>query len=135
MVISLILEMVLTLLFQNSSLGTILDQTIVAFSSHGWAQTAGDVFTLTYYDIMGRVEKSSNPYRNVELEQDPCATEGLHWTTPEYDELSRTKKVTSADATIVQITHALSLTAPVGIKKTITDLIRIPVGTPLSRFP
>ena len=72
----------------------------------------GSIFTETEYDIMGRVKKTSNPYRAADVKQ---------WTTPEYDDLSRTKKVTSPDSDDVQIVYGLSTTSVIGTTKTITD--------------
>jgi Domain of unknown function (DUF6443) len=40
----------------------------------------GDVFTETKYDNLGRVEKTSNPYRDGET---------VYWSKPRYDELNR----------------------------------------------
>lgn len=74
--------------------------------------SGGDVFAKTEYDIMGRVKRSTNPYRTGEAEL---------WSTPEYDDLSRTKKVISPDANNVQITYGLSTTGIIGTTKTITD--------------
>lgn len=72
----------------------------------------GNIFTKTEYDIMGRVKRSTNPYRTGEADL---------WSTPEYDDLSRLKKVTSADATNVQFVYGLSTTGVIRTTKTITD--------------
>ena len=72
----------------------------------------GSVFTETEYDLLGRVKRSTNPFRSSEPKQ---------WTTPEYDDLSRTKKVISPDTDDVQITYALSTSGVIGPTKTIID--------------
>ena len=84
------------------------------------ADTQGDIYTLTCYDIIGRVQKTTNPFRNLTTES--CSTTtGLKWTAPQYDDLSRTTKVTAPDTTDVQITYGLSTTGMIGTTKTITD--------------
>jgi YD repeat-containing protein len=72
----------------------------------------GDVFTETEYDSMGRVKRSTNPYRANETKQ---------WTTPTYDDLGRTLNVTSPDSSAVYIAYGLSTSAPIGTTKTVTD--------------
>lgn len=72
----------------------------------------GNVLTETEYDTMGRVKRSTNPFKTGEAKQ---------WTTPEYDDLSRTKKVISPDTDDVQITYGISATGVIGTTKTITD--------------
>lgn len=72
----------------------------------------GNVFSETEYDTMGRVKRSTNPYKSGETKQ---------WTTPEYDDLSRTKKVISPDADDVQIAYGLSTTGVIGTTKSVTD--------------
>ncbi|HUR98219.1 MAG TPA: RHS repeat-associated core domain-containing protein [Pyrinomonadaceae bacterium] len=75
-------------------------------------ETNGNVFTETEYDQLGRVKRSTNPFRSGETKQ---------WTTPEYDDLSRTKKVISPDTDDVQITYGLSTAGVIGQTKTIVD--------------
>jgi RHS repeat-associated protein len=76
----------------------------------------GDIFSETEYDDMGRVKRSTNPYRTGETKR---------WTTPTYDDLSRTTKVTTPDPTstptTVQVSYGLSISGIVGTTKTITD--------------
>ncbi|MEO8649244.1 MAG: RHS repeat-associated core domain-containing protein [Acidobacteriota bacterium] len=72
----------------------------------------GNIFAKTEYDVMGRVKRSSNPFKSGETEL---------WTTPEYDDLSRTMKVTSPDTNDVQISYGLSTSGIIGTTKTITD--------------
>jgi RHS repeat-associated protein len=74
--------------------------------------TSGTVFTETEYDSMGRVKRSTNPYKTGDAKQ---------WTTPEYDDISRTKKVVSPDSNDVQISYGLSTIGVIGITKTIVD--------------
>jgi RHS repeat-associated protein len=84
------------------------------------AGTAGDIHSLTCYDSMGRVSKSTNPFNNYST-QTCSTTSGLEWTTPEYDDLSRTTKVTAPDTREVQISYGLSTSGVIGTTKTITD--------------
>lgn len=72
----------------------------------------GDVFTETEYDSMGRVKRSTNPYRSGETK---------YWTTPTYDELGRTTLVTFPDSSTVQTSFGLSTSSNVGLTKTVTD--------------
>jgi YD repeat-containing protein len=78
----------------------------------------GDIFTITCFDEMGRVEKSSNPFRNI---SNAGCTSSLEWTTPLYDDLSRTKKVTSPDSNDVEVVYGLSTTGIIGTTKTVID--------------
>lgn len=80
----------------------------------------GNIGTKTEYDLMGRVLRSTNPYR-LDASDNPAQGETLQWTTPEYDDLSRTKKVISPDTDDVQIAYGLSTTGVIGTTKTITD--------------
>lgn len=75
-------------------------------------ETTGDVFTEVEFDQMGRVKRSANPYKEGETKK---------WTTPEYDDLSRTKRVISPDSNEVQFTYGISISGVVGITKTATD--------------
>ncbi len=76
----------------------------------------GDIFTDTEFDDMGRVKRSTNPYRTGETPR---------WTSPTYDDLSRTTKITLPDPTstptTVQVTYGLSTSGVLGTTKTITD--------------
>jgi RHS repeat-associated protein len=72
----------------------------------------GDVFSETEYDNMGRVKRTTNPYRTGETKQ---------WTTPTYDELGRTTVITSPDSSTIQTAFGLSASSPVGLTKTVTD--------------
>ena len=88
----------------------------------------GDSYTFTCYDTMGRVSKSSSPFRGYSS-QDYCnSSNTLQWTVPEYDDLSRTKKITlpvpspSGTPGNVIVTYGISTTTgSVGTTKTITD--------------
>jgi len=86
----------------------------------------GDSFTITCYDIMGRVSKTSSPFRNYSSQS--CSSNTLQWTVPEYDDLSRTKKITmpvpspAGTPGEVVISYGLSTeTGVVGTTKIITD--------------
>jgi YD repeat-containing protein len=59
----------------------------------------GDVFAETQYDVMSRVWKVSNPYRNGDV---------LKWTETTYDDLGRVKKVKTPDDAEVETTFSLS---------------------------
>ena len=86
----------------------------------------GDSYTITCYDIMGRVSKTSSPFRNYTSQT--CSSSSLQWTIPEYDDLSRTKKIImpvpspSGTPGEVVITYGISTeTGAVGTTKIITD--------------
>ncbi len=82
--------------------------------------TNGDVFTLTCYDSMGRVSKSSNPFRGVS--GPGCSsTTGVDWTTPAYDELGRTTSTTTPDSAVVSFAYGISSSSPIGSTKIVTD--------------
>jgi RHS repeat-associated protein len=72
----------------------------------------GDVFVETEYDVMGRVKKTSNPYKTGDTKK---------WTTPEYDDLSRTKKVIAPDSNEVNFVFGISTSGVIGLTKTATD--------------
>jgi RHS repeat-associated protein len=72
------------------------------------------VFTETKYDNLGRVEKTSNPYRAGET--------NIFWTTPTYDELNRTKFVTTPDGAKVETQYSLATTGnQIGTVVTVID--------------
>ncbi len=74
----------------------------------------GDVFTETKYDNLGRVEKTSNPYRAGET--------NILWTIPTYDELNRTKFVTTPDGAKVETQYSLATTGnQIGTVETVID--------------
>jgi RHS repeat-associated protein len=73
----------------------------------------GNVFTESEFDQMGRVKRSTNPYK---------ATETKIWTTPEYDNLGRVITITSPDGAITQSSFGISTAAGfIGATKQITD--------------
>jgi RHS repeat-associated protein len=72
----------------------------------------GDVFTETEFDVMGRVKRSTNPYRSGEAKQ---------WTTPQYDDLGRTTKVVSPDGDDIGMIYGLSTGGVIGTTKTVVD--------------
>lgn len=82
--------------------------------------TNGDVFALTCYDSMGRVLKSSSPFRGVSSPS--CSsTTGVDWTIPAYDELGRTVSTTTPDSAVVSFSYGISSSSPVGTTKVVTD--------------
>lgn len=78
----------------------------------------GDVFALTCYDQMGRVQKTSNPFKNV---SNPTCSTNLEWTTPTYDDMGRTVLVTLPDTSTVQTEYNISTSGVIGLTKTVTD--------------
>jgi Domain of unknown function (DUF6443) len=68
----------------------------------------GDVVVATEYDNLGRVAKTSNPYRVGADRITPC--EPVYWTTPTYDELNRTRFVTTPDGAKVETQYSLATT-------------------------
>ena len=62
---------------------------------------AGDVFADTEYDNMGRVKRTTNPYRTGDT---------IYWTTPAYDDLGRTITVTTPDNAVVSTAYSLATT-------------------------
>ena len=63
--------------------------------------SAGDVFVDTEYDAMGRVKRTTNPYRTGDT---------IYWTTPAYDDLGRTITVTTPDNAVVSTAYSLATT-------------------------
>lgn len=81
--------------------------------------SAGDVFAVTCYDTMGRVSKTSNPFRNV---SNPGCSSSLEWTTPAYDDLGRTISVTTPDSAVVSTTYSLAtMGSQIGTVITVED--------------
>ncbi|HLM02736.1 MAG TPA: RHS repeat-associated core domain-containing protein [Pyrinomonadaceae bacterium] len=78
----------------------------------------GNVFALTCYDQMGRVEKVSNPFRNV---SNPNCSSNLEWTVNDYDDLGRISTITSPDSSVMQTAYGLSTSGLFGTTKTVTD--------------
>lgn len=80
----------------------------------------GDVFALTCYDQYGRVEKVSNPFRNV---SNPTCSSSLEWTTTTYDAAGRAWKVTTPDNAVVETNYSLAATTgyELGTVVTVTD--------------
>ena len=73
----------------------------------------------TFYDSMGRVLQSSNPYR-VSAPGALVSTCG-YCTTLEYDALGRVKKETKPDGSYLTIIHGASTTGILGLTATTTD--------------
>lgn len=82
---------------------------------------SGDVFALTCYDLMGRVQKVTNPFRNVS--NHTCSTTtGLEWTQTTYDAAGRVWKVTTADGAEVETTYDLATSGnQIGTVVTVKD--------------
>jgi RHS repeat-associated protein len=73
----------------------------------------GYVVTQQTYNALGRVDKTSNPYR-------PYLSEPLYWTTTEYDSMGRVTKVKTpddAEATTSFSGNATTITDPAGKKR------------------
>lgn len=72
----------------------------------------GNVFVEKEFDSEGRIKRVTNPFR---------ANETKYWTTNVYDEASRVKEVILQDGATVKTDYGVSVTAPIGVTKTITD--------------
>lgn len=72
----------------------------------------GNVFVEKEFDADGRVKRVSNPFR---------AGETKAWTTNVYDEASRVKEVILQDGATIKTDYGVSVTAPIGVTKQITD--------------
>ena len=68
----------------------------------------------TIYDQLGRVWKTSNPYRTTTLDGIPDLAHTPNWTTTQYDPLNRVVLVTMADGSTLQSSYQ-------GVYTTITD--------------
>jgi RHS repeat-associated protein len=68
----------------------------------------------TLYDNLGRVSKTSNPYRTTQRDGIAAESHTGNWTTAHYDALSRGDSVTLPDGSIVQTSYE-------GIYTTVTD--------------
>jgi RHS repeat-associated protein len=85
---------------------------------------SGDVFSLTCYDNMGRVSKTSNPFRGYSAQS--CSTangsDDIYWTTTTYDAASRPWKVTTPDNAVVETTFGLATSgSQIGTVVTVED--------------
>src|SRR5689334_22006664 len=82
---------------------------------------AGDDYTLTCYDNMGRVSKMTNPFRGYST-QTCSTTTGLDWTSMTYDGEGRVTTLTTPDTAQVTTAYALATSSsPIGTAVTITD--------------
>ncbi len=72
----------------------------------------GNIFVEKEFDAEGRVKRVSNPFRENETK---------YWTTNVYDEASRVKEVTLQDGATIKTDYGVSVTAPIGVTKQITD--------------
>ena len=84
----------------------------------------GDVFVLTCYDNMGRVAKTSNPFRNWSSQD--CSTQNgtndIFWTTNTFDTAGRPWKVTTPDTAHVDTTYSVATGGgQIGTVVTVTD--------------
>lgn len=78
----------------------------------------GNIEVKKEFDAQGRVLKVSNPYR-IDAGGNPV--EAVYWTTNVYDEASRIKEVVLPDGAKVITDYGVSITAPIGVTKQITD--------------
>jgi RHS repeat-associated protein len=78
----------------------------------------GDVFVLNCFDNMGRIQKSSNPFRNV---SNPTCSSSLEWTTPTYDSLGRATTLTLPDSATILTAYGISTSGVIGTTKLVTD--------------
>ncbi len=76
------------------------------------SNASGDVFIQKEFDPEGRTGRVSNPFRNGEA---------VLWTTYEYDEASRIKKVIRPDGSTVATDWGVLMGDLTGTTKTITD--------------
>jgi RHS repeat-associated protein len=82
---------------------------------------AGDDYTLTCYDNMGRVSKVTNPFRSYST-QTCSTTTGLDWTSASYDAEGRVTEVTTPDTAHVDTAYALASSgSQIGTVVTVTD--------------
>jgi RHS repeat-associated protein len=82
---------------------------------------AGDVYTLACYDNMGRVSKTTNPFRGYSS-QTCSTTTGLDWTSNTYDAYGRATSITTPDAAHVDTAFALATSgSQIGTQVTVTD--------------
>ncbi len=84
----------------------------------------GDVFSLTCYDSMGRVSKTTNPFRGFTTQN--CSTangsDGIFWTTNTFDTAGRPWKVTTPDGAEVETLYSLATTgSQIGTVVTVND--------------
>lgn len=76
-------------------------------------ESTGDVFAETVYDNMGRVKKSTNPYR---------ADETKLWTESFYDDLGRIVRIRTPDLAEISTSYSLATTGShIGTVKLVTD--------------
>lgn len=81
--------------------------------------SSGDVFALTCYDQYGRVEKVSNPFRNV---PNANCQSSLEWTANTYDTVGRVWKTTTPDGAFVETNYGLATSGnQIGTTVTVTD--------------
>ena len=74
---------------------------------------SGDVFSETVYDIMGRVWKTTNPYREGETK---------FWNEKQYDDLGRTTRTITPDGAQMQMAYSVATAGnQIGTVVTITD--------------
>ena len=77
----------------------------------------GDVFVKTIYDAVGRVSKTSNPYRGANT-----ADSQLEWTEVQYDAAGRAYQTITPDGAAVQTAYSLATTGDtIGTAVTVTD--------------
>ncbi|QQS32776.1 MAG: RHS repeat-associated core domain-containing protein [Acidobacteriota bacterium] len=84
----------------------------------------GDIFTLSCYDNMSRVSKSSNPFRGFTGQS--CATANgssdIFWTSNTFDAAGRLWRVTTPDNAVVETDYDLATSGgQIGTVVTVTD--------------
>lgn len=85
-----------------------LGRSVRSFTSEG---VNSYIVSDTQYDQMGRVWRVSSPYRNTgDANLSNQINPSGEWTTTEYDDLSRPKKVTLADDTFIQTSYTNNVT-------------------------
>jgi RHS repeat-associated protein len=96
-----------------------LGRTIRSFTYDGTASTPWTVVD-TYYDVVGRVEKQSQPYRVGSANSTLPATCSV-CSTAVYDTLGRILTATSPDNAQVVTSYGASTSGVLGITSTVTD--------------
>jgi RHS repeat-associated protein len=82
---------------------------------------AGDDYTLTCYDNMGRTAKVTNPFRSYST-QTCSTTTGLDWISASYDAEGRVTAVMTPDSAQVTTAYALAASgSQIGTTVTVTD--------------
>jgi RHS repeat-associated protein len=86
--------------------------------------STGDVYALVCYDSVGRMSKTSNPFRGYSTQD--CSTSNgtsdIYWTTNTFDAASRPWKVTTPDSAFVETTYGVATSgSAIGTVVTVAD--------------